>query len=602
MSRPIRLATFAAAAAAAAAILALLIAIEPVEASSVHRVPGDFSSIGEAIAGADDGDLILVGPGVWEGALDFRGQSVAVVSMRGPEETVIDAGEAENAVVFAFGEDSRARLDGFSIVGTGRGILCDGSEPRITGNILRDLVAPDVEPFGAAILCQGGASPEIIGNVISGNRAAGRPFSLPGGAISCLEEASPRIENNWIQGNVIEDGDGGGVGALNASPQISGNRFENNQGRFGDGIFLSFPNQDTVVRRNRFIGQELDLRVFSMIAMLTIESNVFEGKLGPYVSQSTDALLRGNRYRSSELRFQSVGNVRFVHETLFATRLVLDRAPASATNSILYGLGREPVELMGDATFEAEFCDIEGGWPGTGNIDADPLFLNAPRGDFRLRPESPCVDAGTEAEASPEADFEGESRSLPGRPGQEARADIGADEMELGVAVRFGKVGAGSGPLAPIEDVLFANGSSGDARRELRFSLDESVVVDVLPPSSGPTEAPFVIYAFPGVPSLDSVVEQPGELGWAGFGTPLRSNGLPRLLAKWNNIGRPRRLGRADRPSEPAPTRLFRIDPGTFDRARAVTLQGFILDEGSASPFGASTTNAVSLVFLPPGS
>jgi len=32
---------------------------------------------------------------------------------------------------------------------------------------------------------------------------------------------------------------------------------------------------------------------------------------------------------------------------------------------------------------------------GIGNIDADPKFMDAAVGDFRLRPDSPCIDAGT---------------------------------------------------------------------------------------------------------------------------------------------------------------------------------------------------------------
>ena len=49
------------------------------------------------------------------------------------------------------------------------------------------------------------------------------------------------------------------------------------------------------------------------------------------------------------------------------------------------------------------FSDIEGGWPGNGNIDADPLFVD-PDGpdddpntwednDYRLSAGSPCIDA-----------------------------------------------------------------------------------------------------------------------------------------------------------------------------------------------------------------
>ena len=40
------------------------------------------------------------------------------------------------------------------------------------------------------------------------------------------------------------------------------------------------------------------------------------------------------------------------------------------------------------------YSDIEDSWPGTGNINSDPLFVNSDFGDFHLQSISPCIDAG----------------------------------------------------------------------------------------------------------------------------------------------------------------------------------------------------------------
>lgn len=51
--------------------------------------------------------------------------------------------------------------------------------------------------------------------------------------------------------------------------------------------------------------------------------------------------------------------------------------------------------LLGGAT--VSYSDIQGGWPGTGNISEPPLFADALAGDFSLLFGSPCIDAGDPA-------------------------------------------------------------------------------------------------------------------------------------------------------------------------------------------------------------
>jgi hypothetical protein len=64
--------------------------------------------------------------------------------------------------------------------------------------------------------------------------------------------------------------------------------------------------------------------------------------------------------------------------------IVRDNGP---TNMFIEGRVLQPSTL--------EYCNIEGGWPGFGNIDTDPLFVDAESGDYTLQPGSPCIDTGS---------------------------------------------------------------------------------------------------------------------------------------------------------------------------------------------------------------
>jgi hypothetical protein len=44
-------------------------------------------------------------------------------------------------------------------------------------------------------------------------------------------------------------------------------------------------------------------------------------------------------------------------------------------------------------------CIVQGGFTGTGNLNADPQFVNASGGDWRLQPTSPGIDSGTNAQS-----------------------------------------------------------------------------------------------------------------------------------------------------------------------------------------------------------
>ena len=67
------------------------------------------------------------------------------------------------------------------------------------------------------------------------------------------------------------------------------------------------------------------------------------------------------------------------------------------------------------------YSDVKNGWPGEGNIDANPLFIKG--GDYHLTMISPCIDTGTDTGIYIDID----SQSRPWGAG----FDMGADEFRL---------------------------------------------------------------------------------------------------------------------------------------------------------------------------
>jgi hypothetical protein len=50
---------------------------------------------------------------------------------------------------------------------------------------------------------------------------------------------------------------------------------------------------------------------------------------------------------------------------------------------------------LGGPSLTVQYSDIEGAYPGLGNIDTDPVFISGLLGDYQLNPVfSPCIDSG----------------------------------------------------------------------------------------------------------------------------------------------------------------------------------------------------------------
>lgn len=101
-------------------------------------------------------------------------------------------------------------------------------------------------------------------------------------------------------------------------------------------------------------------------------------------------------------------------------------SPVTVTNSILWGNVADTFPVIytsSNGLTSVTYCDVEGGWAGEGNIDSNPLFVDAVDGDFHILGDSACVDGGTNTAPNLRAfDIDGEGRIGNGT------VDMGADE------------------------------------------------------------------------------------------------------------------------------------------------------------------------------
>jgi len=141
------------------------------------------------------------------------------------------------------------------------------------------------------------------------------------------------------------------------------------------------------------------------------------------------------------------------------------------SNCILWDGGDEISNIDG-STVTMTDTDVQGGWPGVGNIDADPLFVDPDNGNYRLSAGSPCIDAGDNT-AVPT----GVLRDLDGNPRFVADACAG----ERGATVDLGayEFQGTSCDLGTLTAMLAAWGPCGD-RGKCRYDFDGDASVGIL--------------------------------------------------------------------------------------------------------------------------
>jgi Right handed beta helix region len=319
--------------------LLILLLLNTAVSARIIKVPADYSTIQAAIAGAVNGDTVVVYPGTYYENINFNGKNIVVTSRYYESRdnsfilsTVIDGSrslkpDTASAVLFIHHEDTTAVIQGFTITKGG-------------GTNWRD-------EHGAGVYREGG------------------------GILVAL--CSPTIKNNLIINNVVVKNSkvsscgGGGIRVGDGNPRILNNVFALNKGRYGAGIVLNFTG--AVIRNN-------------IICYNTGGEDYGGGGIWINNNGASSKIIQNNTIVGNYSALGGGGIYNYAGASSVIKNNIIWKNTAPS-NPQYYSKSGLP---------SITYCDVQGGVKGNGNINIDPQFQDTV--NFYLKNSSPCIDAG----------------------------------------------------------------------------------------------------------------------------------------------------------------------------------------------------------------
>ncbi len=347
----------------------------PTEFHAAKDGTGHFATVQGAMDAAEEGNTIIVHPGVYYENISFNGKNVTLQSTDPADPQIVESTIIEgrgHVVTFAGSEDESCLLWGVTIAnGDGNGIYGAGCRASIANCIVRD------NSRGGIVNCDGA----ITDCTISDN------YAEEGGGLS---ECNGDIIRCKITGNRATWRSGGGLAWCNG--RIIDCTIADNQTTrwpehtpFGgggiyacDGLF-----QDCLIYDN--YTECYGGGVWSSNG--TFANCIFWGNEAGYSYGGICG------FNTPSPCYPKIVNCTFVNND----GAICD-CFGPIRNCIIWNNPRGDTGVS-DAP-DINYCCISNwNWQhgGVGNISDDPMFVPGPFGEYYLDPESPCIDAGSQS-------------------------------------------------------------------------------------------------------------------------------------------------------------------------------------------------------------
>jgi len=295
------------------------------------------------------------------------------------------------------------------------------------------------DALGGGMIITPSGSPTVQNISFIGNHANGY-----GGGF--YNEGNPALSHVVFKNNSCNNS-GGGLHTL-GSPVLSDVDFTGNQAVSGGGLNIQGSYNTVTINRARFTGNRALSNTYYTSgggmyvnqgdgSNLTLTNVIFNGNTSTWYGggmlifvgdlHMTNVLFSGNwaGYSGGGMDIRQVTpvltNVTFSgNRSYYGGGLYLASSGINMVNSILWGNAASYGSQIytDNGTVIATYSDIQGGYSGEGNIDADPMFTApisatvAPTttGDYHLQITSPAIDAGDNRAVSVATDLDGNPR------------------------------------------------------------------------------------------------------------------------------------------------------------------------------------------------